>query len=366
MKTVALISPSKSAYSETFIQAHKNLLNADVKYYYDGSLPQCLEGKGPLQSSRFDLIRKRFFTAMGRGTDTSLHEDLLIKSFEKNRIEKVYAEYGPTAVAVLNVCKRMNVPLIVNFHGYDISLRHVINRYRESYYRMLDYAESIVAVSQHMFDALVDLGADRQKITYTPCAPQDSFFEVQPTFSETIFVAVGRFVEKKAPHYTVLAFINVLKKHPGARFFFAGDGPLLLVCKDIVRYYGCENSIFFPGAVSAQKLQEKYSCARGFVQHSVTAENGDMEGTPVSVLEASAAGLPVVSTRHAGIPDVVVNGQTGLLVQEHDVDRMAEHMIRLLDDKEYAMSLGQKGREYVLNNFSMAKHIGILNGLINR
>ena len=84
------------------------------------------------------------------------------------------------------------------------------------------------------------------------------------------------------------------------------------------------------------------------------------------MLEASAAGLPVVSTLHAGIPAVVVDGQTGLLVQEHDVERMAQYMIRLLDDREYAMSLGRQGREFVRNNFSMEKHIGVLNGLINK
>jgi len=366
MKTIALISPNKAAGSETFIQAHKNLLNANVKYYYDGSLPHCLEGTGPLQSTRFDAIRKRLSTLMGRAAGTSLHEDLLIASFEKNRIEKVYAEYGPTAVAVLNVCKQMHMPLIVNFHGYDISVRHVINRYREAYFRMLDYAESIVAVSQHMFDALVDLGADRRKITYTPCAPQDSFFDVQPIFSETVFVAAGRFVNKKAPYYTVLAFMEVLKKYPGARLLFAGSGPLLPACRNIVRYHGCENAIIFLGDVEPQALQCLYASATGFVQHSITAEDGDMEGTPVSVLEASAAGLPVVATVHAGIPAVVIDGQTGLLVQEHEVGRMAEKMVRLLDNREYAMSLGRQGREHVRNNFSMEKHIGVLNGLINR
>ena len=364
MKKIALISPSKSAYSETFIQAHKNLLHADIKYYYDGDLPRCLEGEGPLQPTMFDSIRKRIFTLMRQGAGTSLYEDLLLKSFKKNRVEKVYAEYGPTAVAVLNVCKRMNLPLIVNFHGYDISSKRVINQHREAYFQMLDYAESIVAVSQHMFDTLVDLGADRRKITYTPCAPQDSFFGVQPMYSEKTFVAVGRFVNKKAPYYTVLAFIEVLKKYPGARLVFAGSGPLLSACKNIVRYHASEDTIVFLGNVAPEELQKLYEGALGFVQHSITADDGDMEGTPVAVLEASAAGLPVIATEHAGIPDVVINGQTGLLVKEHDVDGMAENMMRLLDDRKYAISLGQRGREYVRNNFSMEKHIGVLNALI--
>jgi glycosyltransferase involved in cell wall biosynthesis len=160
--------------------------------------------------------------------------------------------------------------------------------------------------------------------------------------------------------------MEVLKKHPGARLLFAGSGPLLPVCRNIVRYHGCGDAVIFLDDVDSQTLQQLYANATGFVQHSITAEDGDMEGTPVSVLEASAAGLPVVSTKHAGIPAVVVDGQTGLLVEEHDVETMAEYMIRLLDDREYAMSLGRQGREFVRNNFSMEKHIGVLNGLINK
>jgi glycosyltransferase involved in cell wall biosynthesis len=364
MKTIALISPNKSAYSETFIQAHKNLLNAEVKYYYHGLLPCCLEGVGQLQPTRSYLALRRLRALLQYRPDTTFQEDLLIASFKKNKIDKVYAEYGPTAVAVLNVCKKNNVPLIVNFHGYDCSVGHVVSRNREKYLRVFDYAQSIVAVSKHMVNALIELGADKDKIVYAPYGPQDSFFNVQPLYNESMFVAVGRFANKKAPYYTILAFLKVLKRFPEAQLFFVGDGALLNACKNIVRYHRRESSIIFLGSVEPCALQKLYERARGFVQHSITADDGDMEGTPVAVLEASAAGLPVVSTEHAGIPDVVINGQTGLLVREHDVDGMAANMILLLEDRNYAISLGQRGREYVKDYFSMNKHIGILNALI--
>jgi colanic acid/amylovoran biosynthesis glycosyltransferase len=365
MKTIALISPNKSAYSETFIRAHKNLLHAKVKYYYNGSLPCCLEGVGQFKPTRSYLALRRIRTLLHYTADTTFQEDLLIASFKKNKVEKVYAEYGPTGVALLHACIKSRLPLIVNFHGYDASARRCVDRYREQYVRMFDYAESVVAVSRPMVTKLVALGADRGKITCTPCGPQDSFFQVQPRFSEKIFVAAGRFVDKKAPYYTVLAFVRVLQSHPDARLYFAGEGPLLNICRNIARFHGCEHAVIFPGMVDPPALQNLYERALGFVQHSITADDGDMEGTPVAVLEASAAGLPVVATEHAGIPDVVMHGQTGLLVREHDVDGMAANMIRLLEDRKYAMSLGQRGREYVQDNFSMNKHIGILNALID-
>ncbi len=362
MKTIALISPNKSAASETFILAHRRLLGARVVYYYGGALPGCCEGQAPLQPGRMDALLKRLRPSAG----TTLQEDALLRSFRRNRVDKVFAEYGPTGAAVLNACRKAGLPLIVHFHGYDISVRRVVERWREQYARMFDYAESIVAVSRPMIGALVELGAAREKITYAPYGPQEAFFLVNPRCSEKTFAAAGRFVNKKAPHYTVLAFARVLKSHPDARLYFAGEGPLLNACKNIARYLGCEHAVSFPGVVDPPALQNVYERARGFVQHSITADDGDMEGMPVAVLEAAASGLPVVATEHAGIPDAVLHGQTGLLVGEHDVDGMADAMLRLLDDRDYALSLGRQGRRHVQENFSMEKHISILNALIDR
>ena len=100
--------------------------------------------------------------------------------------------------------------------------------------------------------------------------------------------------------------------------------------------------------------------ARAFVQHSMTAPGGDSEGTPVAILEASAAGLPVVSTRHAGIPDVVVEGTTGFLVDEGDTDGMARHLVALADDPGLADELGRNAAQHVRQHFTVTHSIGRL------
>ena len=100
-------------------------------------------------------------------------------------------------------------------------------------------------------------------------------------------------------------------------------------------------------------------------QHSVMSATGDCEGTPVSILEAGATGLPVVSTRHAGIPDVVIEGETGLLVDEHDDTSMAQHMIRLAQEPELAGRMGKAAREHIQKNFSKELRIGNLWSIIN-
>lgn len=92
----------------------------------------------------------------------------------------------------------------------------------------------------------------------------------------------------------------------------------------------------------------------------MTTEYGDSEGTPVAILEAGASGLPVVAPRHAGIPDVVVNGKTGLLVDEGDVTEMAKHMLRLAQEPELAANLGRASRQRIEDHFTMSKSIANL------
>jgi colanic acid/amylovoran biosynthesis glycosyltransferase len=96
------------------------------------------------------------------------------------------------------------------------------------------------------------------------------------------------------------------------------------------------------------------------VQHSVVASDGNSEGMPNSILEASASGLPVVATRHAGIPEVVLDGETGFLVEERDVEGMARQMARLVMEPALAEELGRAGRKRMQESFSIDSRIARL------
>ncbi|MCV9388811.1 glycosyltransferase [Reichenbachiella ulvae] len=360
---VALISPSQNAYSETFIQSHKRYLDGDIFYYYGGKLPLYLEGSQSIVPTAIRIINK---LAGWIRKDTSFESAANLEySLKKKNIQVVFAEYGPTGMAVLRICQKLKLPLIVHFHGHDASVLKTIEN-NKSYIPIFNYAQQIIAVSQAMKNKLIDLGCPKEKIIVTPCAPDDSFFEISSTLSEETFVGVGRFVDKKAPYYTILAFKKVLNKHPNAQLILAGDGPLRNVCKNLIQHWGIQQNVQLPGVIKPTDFKELLSNCRAFVQHSITAENGDMEGTPVAVLEASAAGVPVVSTFHAGIPDVIIHQQTGLLSDEHDVETMARHMDQLLSDSVFSKKMGTKGKEHVANHYSMDRHIGLLNKLIQQ
>src|SRR5690554_6005896 len=181
---------------------------------------------------------------------------------------------------------------------------------------------------------------------------------IQPTYSEPkSFIAIGRFVNKKAPYYTIFAFQKVVEKHPDAKLYFAGEGELLEVCQNIVSHLKLENNILLLGKITPDEYAEHLTRVCGFIQHSITAADGDTEGTPVAVLEASAAGIPVIATKHAGIPDVILDEETGLLVEEHDVEGMAKAILKIIEDPTLGKKLGSNGKHRVKSQYSMKQHL---------
>jgi len=353
-KTLAIFSPSQKSYSETFIQAHKKL-PFNIKYYYDGDLPTKLEGGSNL--AQFNLGQK---VKKKLNKKFNLTEHALINSLKAEKVDCVLAEYGPTACASLHAIKHLKIPMIVHFHGYDASIESVLADYKERYKKVFAYAKWIIVVSRKMRETIMDAGCPAKKLIVTVYGPDPVFFNIHPSYNGQQFIAIGRFVEKKAPNLTILAFKKVLDIFPGAKLVMVGEGDLMPVCKKLVKDLGIDNHVEFKGVQTSKEIQTLMQGSIAFVQHSVVAENGDSEGTPVAVLEAQAAGLPVISTFHAGIPDVVINEKTGLLVEENDVDGMGNNMIRILQEKNLSKKLGEAGRTRIMKNFTLENHLNIL------
>lgn len=363
MANIALISPSKNSYSETFIQTHKARLEGKIFYYYSGEVPTELEGGVVINSRRkriIDTVKGHF-----RLNRFSLPEQAVMTSFKKNKIDLVFAEFGTTGEKIVPVCRELGIPLIVHFHGYDAS-RYEVLKENDNYKQLFDYASYVIVVSRKMYKDLMECGCREEKLIYNVYGPREEFLKIEPAFTKPQFVAIGRFTDKKAPYYLILAFQEVVTKNPEAKLIIAGDGELFNSCKNLVKYYSLEKSIFFPGVISREEYIAYLRESIAMLQHSITAEDGDAEGTPVSILEASAAGLPIVSTRHAGIFDVIEDGKTGLLVEEHDVKGMAKQMLRLIEDPNLAKELGAKNKKNIRENFSLNRHIDVLNELIKK
>ena len=360
---IALVSPSHNSYSETFIQSQKKGLKGDIFYYYGGSVPVYLEGFGKLLTTRVKLFNK-LFVKFGL-TKLGAQEMAFHNSLKQNKIQVVLAQYGTTAHRIVSVCASLKIPLVTHFHGFDASIKEVVEGC--SFYKeVFTYSTFVIVVSREMEKMLVEIGCPQDKIVYNPCAPQTEFSKIKPAYTKKQFVAIGRFTDKKAPYYTILAFKEVLEKHPKANLVIAGDGILYNTCQNLIKLYKLEKNISLLGIISPEDFRMLLKESLAFVQHSITSINGDMEGTPVAVLEASAAGLPVISTNHAGIPDVILDGETGLLSNEHDVKTMSSNMIKLLDNVDLAKTLGSNGKTRINKYFNMKQHLNKLQTVLDR
>lgn len=361
---IAILSPSQNAYSETFIQAHKNLLHGNVFYYYGTISNLTLEGKGSILKG----MKRYFFKSIDKlkRKPFEAEKKALVNSLKSNKIDVILAEYGTTAAMYLEAIKKSRLPLIIHFHGYDASKYKILKTYKERYKEMFAYSSFVIAVSQVMYNKLLSLGCPKEKLIKNTYGPNNMFFKNVPTFSKQQFIAIGRFTDKKAPYYTLVAFKKVLKSYPKSKLIMAGVGNLLNTCENLAKFYQIENAVEFVGVITPQKFLTYLESSLAFVQHSITAKDGDMEGTPLAILESSAAGLPVISTVHAGIPDVIIHDKTGFLVEEHDVEEMSKYMIKLLLDNELARAMGEVGKKYIKEHFSIKRHIDKINELLQK
>jgi glycosyltransferase involved in cell wall biosynthesis len=371
-KNVCIIHPNKRAYSESFIHNHIRYLPSKVHVLYQLELLTYQENDDkPLVPRPLRVASRWFETLYNYFHDTTrcttvkeldwMSTFVLRRFLKSKKIDAVLAEYGPTGVAVLDACKEAHVPLIVHFHGFDAHYKPAVEVYASHYLKMFSYAGAVIAVSRNMEKQLLDLGVSREKIHYNVYGVDTNLFrDGRPDKNPPTFIAVGRFVDKKAPQLTLLAFRKVLDRCSSARLIMIADGPLLESCRQIVHALKMTNAVEFLGPKKHNEVAKIMNGARAFVQHSVTTSHGDAEGTPVGVLEAGSSGLPVVSTRHAGIRDVVLEGKTGFLVDEFDVAGMAEQMIALVEQPERALELGRNARKHIEENFSLEESINNL------
>lgn len=364
---LCIIKPNKDAFSETFVQEHIDRLPGNKKVIYGGAFPVYDHEGRFLVKSIFGLvsylIQKRLLNKMSIGVRTNALRSYL----KRERIDVVLAEYGMVGAMVAKACQLANVPLVIHFHGADAHHKGTVEKYRGLYKKMFEYASCVVAVSQEMVQSLNDLGAPPDKVILNPYGVDTSLFTVADiSKSKADFLSVGRFVEKKSPLSVIEAFFILSKNVPDARLWMVGDGPLLFRAKELTEQLKLSDKITFTGVLSKTEIQTLMQRMRCFVQHSVTAVDGDKEGTPNTILEAGASGLAIVSTQHAGIKEAVINGKTGYLVPEHDVKGMANYMIKVANDVKLAADLGAKEAEHIRKNYDINFRINTLAALLKQ
>jgi colanic acid/amylovoran biosynthesis glycosyltransferase len=308
-----------------------------------------------------DMLRSLNVSRFGREA-LSLKLFLTMKAFvDKGHYDILNCHFGKLGLAGMRL-KQMGIPgkLVVNFHGYDVS--QLVNDMGENVYECLfEEADLLMPVSKHWQRKLVELGADADKTFVHHMGIDTSRFEFKARQKNndepTLLITVGRLVEKKGIDDAIRAIANVVKRHPdwNIRYLIVGEGPLREALEKLVRDLGMDHVVQFRGSARQDEVRNIIMDAHIFLLPSFTAYDGDQEGIPVSLMEAMASGMPVLSTLHSGIPELVQDGQSGFLVPERNVDALAEKLDYLITHPESWPEMGYNGRSFVDNNFNIHK-----------
>jgi colanic acid/amylovoran biosynthesis glycosyltransferase len=243
----------------------------------------------------------------------------------------------------------------VVFHGADLST--VIAAHGPDYYQPLfRRCDLFLPVSDHWARALVQYGCPAQKIRVHHMGADTRKFEYRERQLEAgqpvRMISICRFVEKKGLEYAIRALGRALPRCRFAvEYSLVGDGPLMPAMRALIDELGLGAQVRLLGWQDNDHVRDLLAGAHIFVAPSVTAQDGDQEGIPVSIMEAMAAGLPVLSTRHSGIPELVIDGVSGWLAPERDVEFLADRMCALINAPDLWATLGQAGRAHVLEQF---------------
>jgi glycosyltransferase involved in cell wall biosynthesis len=285
------------------------------------------------------------------------HSTITTKRFlKKHQVKVVMGEHLDESIEWIDMAQELGIRFFGHAHAHDVSLRLRDPQWRTRYLQY-NNAAGIITVSRYSRDKLIELGLQPSKIHVVPYGvdvPDEP--TSRPERTTVRCLAVGRMVGKKGPIFALDAFRRALDRYADLRLDFIGKGALLPAAEQFVRTFGLEEFVTFHGAQPNAVVQQMMRDADIFLQHSTTDQtNGNEDGLPVPILEAMSWAIPVVSTRHAGIPEAVEEGITGYLVDEGDSAGMAELIVRLAREHGLRHSLGHAGWCRAKEHFSWRK-----------
>lgn len=286
---------------------------------------------------------------------------------KKEDISLIHSHFGPMGYLCSGLARRLDIPLVTTFYGYDASLLPKQKpKWKQKYMKLFSRGDRFLVEGPAMKRKLVSLGCPPEKITIHHLGIELDKYKPRneyPRKEKLHMLMVGRFVEKKGFIYGLRAFQKFRENGGEGTLTIIGDSSGTAesdqVKKELMEFvekHNLDSFVEFPGMIPLEKLQQKYDDYDLFLGPSVGAENGDNEGgAPVTIIEASATGMPVVGSRHCDIPEVVKDGETGLLADEKDVDGLTDHLLKIYRNPDLREEFGETAARHTRENFNAEK-----------
>jgi colanic acid/amylovoran biosynthesis glycosyltransferase len=286
---------------------------------------------------------------------------MLSKLLERRGADLMHIYFGHTGVHLLPFIERWHKPCVVSFHGADVAEKKDIRDYGPKLKELFNAVPLVLARSKSLAERLLTLGCppERLRINRTG-VPLHEFPFIRrdaPTDGHWRFMQACRLIPKKGVATSLCAFAIFQKEFPKAELVIAGKGPLQAHLEELAEELGILRKVHFRGFLSQRELFDLYGSSHAFLHPSETPPDQNQEGIPNSILEAMATGLPVLATRHGGIPEAVEQGRSGCLVEERDFEALALAMKNLVRSPFAFREMGALASESVAANFEQREQI---------
>jgi glycosyltransferase involved in cell wall biosynthesis len=291
-------------------------------------------------------------------------------SLADKRISLLHAHFGVDAVYALDLSARLKVPLVTTLHGFDVTTadrsflktgrpalvnavmhRRALQRWGSLFLCVSEFIRDAALAKGYPVDRTIVhyIGIDTQRLTARADAGEDG-----------LVVHVARLVEKKGTSFLLRAMQGVRKTHPNARLVVIGDGPLRPSLEEEAAHLGLGDAVEFTGMLPNADVMRYVRMAAVMAVPSITAGNGDAEGLPTVNMEANAQGVPLVASDSGGIKEAIVDGDTGFLTPERDVEAIAERITTLLSQPSLRIAMGKNARKLIESKFDIRRQSELL------
>jgi|SRR5690606_32224245 glycosyltransferase involved in cell wall biosynthesis len=279
-----------------------------------------------------------------------------------HRIDAVLCHFGPQCTRGMPIAAMLDVPVATIFHGYDISRLLRDRLWVERYRACFAAGMRALCISEAGRRKLIGIGCPASRVDVVRLGVDTTRFAFRPPKARrdgarpVRILTIARLVRKKGIHVALEAAARLQASGLAYEWRIVGDGPEREALEARAATLGVRG-VTWAGALPRDEVERAFAWTDLYAQPSVTAENGDEEGIPVSLMEAMASGVPVVSTRHSGIPELVVDGRGGLLTDEGDADALASALASLAGDVDRAEAIAHEARRQVEAEFHQPRQL---------
>ncbi len=373
---IAMVVSRFPVLSETFIL---NQITGLLRLGHEVDI-YALDGREPLHAGahpaveRYGLLERTFFLEptrtpvsnwwrVGRPLSSLFPRKAITDAplLEKTEYDIVHCQFGVMGWRTLPIRElgSLKGALVVSFRGYDIS-GFLRDRGERIYDELFKKADFLLANCDYFKKRLVSLGCDAAKIQIHYSGIDLERFRFAPRFFQTNrtiqLLSVGRLIEKKGFEYAVRAVARLVKTDRLKVIYkIIGEGPLRGDLEKMIEKLGLTGTVFLAGAMTQSGIIAAMENADLFLAPSVRAVGGDEDGPVNSIKEAMASGVPVIATRHGGIPELVEDDVSGFLVPERDPEVLSQKIIYLLNHPRVGMTMSAAGRACVERKFDIEK-----------